>query len=206
MLTVREHLITRHCNPDLYGDSLVINESERVATFLLWNLSGQLIGYQQYRPDNTEKAVKNDPDKRYYLFVGEEGEYFIKSKKKLAIFGLETLKLFPTGPIILTEGIFNATRFHKSGFCALGLLSNDPKRVRNFLGMIHRKKIAVCDGDLAGKKLAKYGDHSINLPDGSDANDLPEDKYIELINKIREHDRHSNDIRPEQGEVLPRSS
>lgn len=207
MASVRNHLIARHCNPDLYGNSLVIDENERVATFLLWNFSGQLIGYQQYRPDNHEKAVKNHPDKRYYLYVGDEGEIYNKSKRKLAVFGIETLKMFPNSPILLTEGIFNAARLHSAGFAALGLLSNNPKKITTFLKIVHGTKIAICDGDKAGQQLAKYGDYSIHLPDGTDVNDLDLKRFVELTTVLRKYDRFKQHIDPDyqSGEILPRS-
>ena len=42
------HLLKRCCNVSLHQP--VLDSKEQVATFYLWNLSGQLVGYQQYRP------------------------------------------------------------------------------------------------------------------------------------------------------------
>lgn len=42
------HLLMRRCNVSLHQP--VLDSKEQVATFYLWNLSGQLVGYQQYRP------------------------------------------------------------------------------------------------------------------------------------------------------------
>ena len=41
-------LLKRRCNVSLHRP--VLDSEEQVATFYLWNLSGQLVGYQQYRP------------------------------------------------------------------------------------------------------------------------------------------------------------
>lgn len=43
------HILNRRCNVALHRPALDFDE--QVATFYLWNLSGQLVGYQQYRPD-----------------------------------------------------------------------------------------------------------------------------------------------------------
>lgn len=205
-LTMKQHLRERYCTPEIYGNSIVIDDAERVITFLLWNLSGQLVGYQQYRPDNHEKAVKNHPDKRYYLYVGEEGELYNKSKKKMAIFGLETIKKFSFGPIILTEGIFDAVRLHSRGYCALALLTSNPTKIRSFLKTIHRIKISACDGDPAGRSLAKYGDYSIHLPDGKDVGDLDKDEFNMLLNQINKIEQYAKYPNDKSGTVLPRSA
>lgn len=181
MTTVKQHLIGRYCNPDLYPNSIIIDEDNRIVTFLLWNWSGQLVGYQQYRPDNTEKHIKNNPEKRYYTFLGEEGETFNKAKKRLGVFGLQTLKLFPNGPVYLTEGVFNATRMHWNKKAALAMLSNDPKHLKSFLSLVHRKKIALCDGDGGGKRLAKFGDEAIHCPAGTDINSMTEFEFNHII-------------------------
>lgn len=184
MTTIRQHLSDRYCNPDLYQNSLIIDEDNRIVTFLLWNYSGQLVGYQQYRPDCHEKHIKNNPEKRYYTFLGEEGETFTKSKKRTGMFGLESIKMFPNGPVFLNEGIFNACRFHWNGYAAIACLSNDPKHIRNDLSFIHRPKIAVCDGDSGGKRLAKFGNSAIHCPDRTDVGSLTEFEFQQLIKDI----------------------
>ena len=183
---MRQHLHERHVIPNLYGNSLVIDDYNRVITFLLWNFSGQLVGYQQYRPDNQEKAVKNHPDKRYYLYLGDEGgDIQSKSKRRLAIFGIETLQKFSNGPILIVEGIFDAARLHKQGYAALALLSANPKKSKSFLKTIHRKTIAICDGDPEGRKLSKYADKAIFLNEGLDVNGLTEQEFSDLICEIQ---------------------
>lgn len=185
--SMRSHLRDRHVIPSLYKNSIVIDEENRVITFLLWNFSGQLVGYQQYRPDNHEKAVKNHPDKRYYLFLGDEGgDIQNRSKRRLGIFGIETLKMFNKGPVLLVEGVFDACRLHTQGYAALGLLTANPKKSRSLLTTIHRPLISICDGDPEGRKLAKYGDHAIYLEDGLDVGDLTEFEFEALIKQIED--------------------
>jgi hypothetical protein len=66
MKTVLEHLKDRHLNVELHRP--FVDEVERVATFLLWNLSGQCVGYQQYRPEGEKKPRNNPKQGKYYTF------------------------------------------------------------------------------------------------------------------------------------------
>ena len=67
MKSVAQHLKDRHLNLELHRP--MVDEVERVATFYLWNLSGQLTGYQQYRPEG-EKKPQN-----------KQGKYFTYRKQ-----------------------------------------------------------------------------------------------------------------------------
>ena len=88
--------------------------------------------------------------------------------------GIESL-YSPHKPIFLTEGIFDAARMTSLNFSALATMANDPPRdYMNFLLMLNRPIIAVCDND----KAAKFG-HYTEVPetDLSDASD----SYIEYL-------------------------
>jgi hypothetical protein len=65
-MTVREHLISRHLDFNLH--KVWVAEELNCASFAIWNLSGQLLGYQRYRP-GASKALNNDP---------REGRYFTR--------------------------------------------------------------------------------------------------------------------------------
>ena len=144
-----EHLKSRHLDLDLHRP--VVNDTEGVATFFLYNLSGQLVGYQQYRPLG-EKKPQNNP---------KEGKYFTYRKlPTLGVWGVESLHLTPD-VVFLCEGVFDACRMTKVGCSALAVLSNNTGwDLRNWLAMLNRKVVAVCDNDDAGRKLAKFGDHA----------------------------------------------
>lgn len=141
------HLKSRHLDLDLHRP--VVNDTEGVATFYLYNLSGQLVGYQQYRPLG-EKKPQNNP---------KEGKYFTYRKlPTLGVWGVESLHLTPD-VVFLCEGVFDACRMTEVGCSALAVLSNNTGwDLRNWLAMLNRKVVAVCDNDDAGKKLAKFGD------------------------------------------------
>ena len=153
---------TRHLDVELHHP--VLDEAERVATFYLWNLSGQLVGYQQYRPEGVKKP-QNNP---------KEGKYFTYRKMPtLAVWGVESLHLTPH-VLFLTEGVFDAARLTERGVSAVAVLSNNPTAdFRNWLGCLNRKVVAVCDNDEAGRRLAKFGDVAVytqehDLGDSSD--------------------------------------
>ena len=154
MKTVLEHLKDRHVDLDLHRPW--IDEEERVAVFYLYNQSGCIIGYQQYRPD-ADKTKNNHP---------KEARYFTYRKQPtLAVWGLESLYLTPH-VVFLTEGIFDAARLTERGYSALAALTNNPtKDLRNWLSMLNRKVVAVCDNDAAGRRLAKFGDVAVFTED-----------------------------------------
>jgi DNA primase len=161
-MNLQQHLLDRHLDLDLHRP--MIDDTEGVATFFLYNLSGQLVGYQQYRPSG-EKKPQNNP---------KQGKYFTYRKQPtLGVWGVESLHLSP-GVVFLTEGVFDACRLTEKGYSALAVLSNNTgKDLSNWLSMLNRKVVAVCDNDDAGRRLAKFGDVAVfcedhDLGDSSD--------------------------------------
>lgn len=168
---LKNHLQSRHLNLELHRP--VLDEVEKVATFFLWNPSGCLVGYQQYRPEGS-KVPNNNP---------KEGKYFTYRKQPtLAVWGVESLHL-NDNVVFLCEGVFDAARFTNVGFPALAVLSNNPTPdLRNWLTCLNRKVVAVCDDDAAGRKLAKFGDVSFTVPNG-DMGDAPQELVSFLVNE-----------------------
>ncbi len=169
MKTVTEHLKDRHLNLELHRP--MVDEENRVATFFLYNLSGALVGYQQYRPEG-EKKPQNNP---------KEGKYFTYRKQPtLAVWGVESLHLSPN-VVFLTEGVFDACRLTEKGYSALAVLSNNTgKDLSNWLSMLNRKVVAVCDNDAAGKRLAKFGDVAVFCED-HDLGDSTDEYVTKLL-------------------------
>lgn len=164
-MTVEENLRSRYLNLDLHRP--IIDEVEGIATFYLWNFSGQMVGYQQYRPFVLEKKTNDPRSSRYFTCV---------KQPTIAVWGLESFYL-RDDVLFLTEGVFDAARLTYLGYPALALLSCDPKRdTKNWLRMLNRRVIAVCDNDAngSGRKLARFGDEayfleSKDLGDSTDA-------------------------------------
>ena len=147
--TMTEHLKSRHIDLELHRP--MVDNEERLATFYLWNLSGQLVGYQQYRPEG-EKKPQNNP---------KEGKYFTyRSQPTVSVWGVESLAF--GGTVFLCEGVFDACRLTERGYSALAVLSNNTGwDLKNWLSCLNRRVVAVCDNDPAGKKLAWLGDTSV---------------------------------------------
>jgi len=169
--SVLSHLKDRHMDVELHRP--VIDEDNRLATFFLWNLSGQMVGYHQYRPDSSKKAA-NSP---------KEGRYFtLKRNMTHAVWGIESLSL-SSKCLFLTEGIFDAARLTKRGVSSIAVLCNNPgKDFRNWLFALGKKVIAVTDSDKAGEMLASYSCYNYRVK-SKDLGDSSEDEVTHLINK-----------------------
>lgn len=165
---MKRHLKSRNLNLSLYSGTSVTGES---VTFPLWNLSGQMVGYQVYQPDKPKCHHGPPRDQRYYTYVSRYGG----GQPAAAVWGLETWR--PSKPLFLCEGVFDACRLHNAGISAIAVLGADPVHLKSWLGSLPNAKVAVVQGDAAGRKLAKYGDLSIRLPEGKDVGDLAKAEF-----------------------------
>lgn len=182
VVSIKEHLISRGLNPQ--HSSVRLDEENCIATFLLWNISGNLVGYQQYNPFGT-KQLRNDEKHRnslkYFTFSGDEGDLIKCSKKRLAVWGLESTSCHDTA-IYLTEGVFDAAKLHALGLPAIAVLANDPKHLIPWLTALNRTVIAVCDNDAPGARLGSIADVSIIVPEPyHDLGDMPIDAVSALL-------------------------
>lgn len=172
-MNLREHLLERHLDPSAY--SVFLDDEEGMATFLLFDLSGRVVGYQQYRP-NAPKMLKNDPrEGRYYTYVTGK-----KEERQIALWGFESWDFSP-GLLFLTEGIFDAVRLHNLGLTALATLSNDPKFIRPWLVSVRRHVVSVCDEGPSGVKLAKFGHESLVCSAAKDLGDMTDSEVREMF-------------------------
>lgn len=171
-MNLLDHLKQRHCDVQLHNP--VLDYDDDVITFYLWNLSGQLVGYQSYRR-SAGKEKKNNP---------EEGRYFtLRKAPTVAVFGVESLYLRPD-VVFVTEGAFDAMRLTELGYPAVAVLSNDPsKDVYNWLHSLGRKVVVVHDNDKAGLKLAKFGDFAVTTGE-KDLGDSPDEEVKTLLEKV----------------------
>lgn len=144
---VATNLKDRHFNSSLH--TVWIDEQEGVATFPLWNLSGQMVGFQQYRPAATKKKDNHPRESRYFTW---------RKNRVVGVWGLESWNLSNT--LFVTEGVFDAARLTNLGYSAVATLSNDvDASLARWLWLARkiRRVVAVCDNDAAGRKLAKCG-------------------------------------------------
>lgn len=171
--TITENLEQRRLNTDLH--KVWISEQERVATFPLYNLSGQLVGYQRYRPDATKEA-KNDP---------RNGRYFTRIKdSRVGVWGIESWYLSDT--LFITEGIFDAAAITYNGYSAVAVLSSDLSNTsKNWFWTLrhYRKVVAICDNDAAGIKLAKHANIYHIVKQHKDLGEASNDYVTDLVRK-----------------------
>lgn len=168
---IKEHLDSRCFNAGIYS-AVWLDKS--CLTVGLWNLSGKLVGYQKYDYLNGKERKKNPKDMRYFTYTTSEG-----SSGSLAVFGTELLDSNKKY-LFIAEGIFDVSPLHNRSVNALAVLSNDPKHLKNWLSSSGYHIVALCEGDAAGKRLGKYADTVINLPEGCDPADMPSEWFDEL--------------------------
>jgi hypothetical protein len=166
-MNVLENLKSRHF--DLSVHTAWVDEDEGVATFPLWNLSGQMVGFQQYRPAADKKRDNHPRDSRYFTW---------RKAKVVGVWGLESWNF--TNTLFVTEGVFDAARLTSLGYSAVATLSNDvDDSLARWLWMVRRVRpvVAVCDNDRAGRKLAKCGTTYHVMEDGKDMGEAS-DEYV----------------------------
>lgn len=170
---VKSHLIDRHVDLELHRPAI----ADLGATFMLYNFSGKIVGYQIYSPLN-EKLCSNNPNGRYFTY---------RSNDEICVFGLETYK--PDATVFLTEGIFDAVRLTKHGCTAFALLTNSPNSsMLNFISILPNKIVAITDNDEGGrffeKKIRHVANHIVPCMDFKDLGDSPESFVKQIITKF----------------------
>lgn len=172
MKNIVEHLKDRHLNLELHNP--ILDLELNIATFLFYNFSGQIVGYQQYNPNGNKKIFNCKLEGYYYTY---------RKLPTISVWGLESYYI-NNGPIFITEGIFDAARLTELNQTAFAMCSNvPPKDYKNWLGCLSRPIIVICDNDDAGKKLAFYGDYFEIVPDEKDLGDASDDYVRHLIDK-----------------------
>lgn len=173
MESLRSHLLSRHLDLELHKP--ILSEEDYVCTFMLYNLSEQLVGYQQYNPLGNKKIFNSKSEGKYYTY---------KKLPTVAVWGVETLFAYREGPVFVTEGVFDAARMTEVGCAALATLCNNPPRdYRNWLMMLNRPIVVVADNDPAGKYLRRVGEYVEVCPDGKDLGDSSDEYVRYLVSK-----------------------
>lgn len=164
-----KHLLSRNYDPSRYNGQF-IDPVERVVYLYLYNLSGQMVGIQQYRPDVKEKRL-NDP---------REGRYFTRaSRDAIAVWGLETYDANKR-LLFVVEGVFKAATLHSLGLNAIAVLTCNPVKMESWLNLLKQKHdvIAIGDNDVAGMMLVEIVGRGFR---SDDIDELPLDDVDDLI-------------------------
>jgi DNA primase len=171
MINIKNHLIIDR-EMDIYRYSVSYNKE--TACFLLYNLSGKIVGYQQYRP-SAPKSYKNNP---------KSGRYFTYCKNNIGVFGLESFN-YRTDVLFVVEGVFDSVKLHNLGFSAIATLTNNPKHLSSWLNSLGRITISVSDNDAAGNKLFNICNYNLKIPTNyKDLGEMPMEAIKDLIFKL----------------------
>jgi len=189
-IDIEKHLKDRGI--DLRKTHLIIDNYNNYAVFLLYNLSGKLIGYQNYNP-NGKKSINYSKSKlkdmsteemfslmKYFTYVSE-----MDKTHQIAVWGLETLEI-TSKYLFITEGIFDIIKIHNQGFAGIAVLGNDPIKLKGWLSLLPQKKIVIYDNDKAGKELRKLGNWSYTVPKPyKDLGEMSDDEVYKFLVKMK---------------------
>lgn len=173
---LKEHLESRRMTTKLYS-GLWLNEEESTVTFGLWNLSGSLIGFQQYKYLASKERCKNPSNMKYFTIAGKTGKH-----SKLLSFGVELLDSSQK-VLFLAEGIFDVVPLHNRKVNALATLTNNPKHLASWLRTLGYYLVALCEGDKAGRKLASVADEVVYLSENKDPADMNDAWFDALVDR-----------------------
>jgi hypothetical protein len=127
-----------------------IDEENEVVTFPLWNLSGQLVGYQRYRWDKPKANGNNPLEQRYFTRL-ERGV--------IGVYGLQSLPKGYLGPIHVVEGIWEAIVGNSHGLACVAILGVNKagvgKPILGWINSLPNDIIPLCQPDKAGQCLSK---------------------------------------------------
>jgi hypothetical protein len=163
-----KHLLSRNYDPSRYKNQ-VLDQVDNILTVYLTNLSGQFVGFQQYRPEEQAKRL-NDPRLSRYFTYSPRGVN--------ACWGLETLDPSKKD-LYLVEGIFKASTLHMLGYNALALLTSHPKPMKSWLHTMNYNLVGIGDNDKAGCGIIKVAGKGFKLDKDVDEYKL-EDLYASL--------------------------
>lgn len=167
---IEAHLRSRSVDPE--RTRVILDKENNLAVFLLFNLSGQLVGYQQYNPKGSKSGKEaNDRDlAKYWTYVTKN------PAKTIGVWGLETV-FDHHRFVFMTEGIFDAVKLHNLDLPAIAALGNHPKMLRAWFKAMNKLVIAVADNDSAGNKIKSLADIALTTPDPyKDLGEMPQNE------------------------------
>jgi DNA primase len=167
---LKQHLIDRGMDPSKYP--VVYDHAEGIITFFLFNGTGSIVGYQQYRPSQPSKQKKNDPKSgRYYTYLPKETD---------GVFGLDVLN-HADRTIYIVEGVFKAAVLHRLGYNAIAVLTSTPKRLKPWFKILRQtwNLVAIGDNDDAGQKLVNIVKNGFQSP--TDLDEMSDEEIIQLL-------------------------
>lgn len=186
--TVKFHLESRGVNIEKQH-GLSICEDKESATFLLYNTTGQLVGFQEYsyrKPKEHKKGAMGRGVVRYYTYVSPEPA---SKHKMLAVFGLDKM-LFTERKLFIVEGIFDCIKLQNAGLNAIAVIGGTPSRqLISWVKTLQKEVYVILDSDGLGSKMKRFGGKSFITPKPyKDLGDMPQNEVDKFINTITKGD------------------
>lgn len=175
-MRIQDHLRERHVDRRI--TPVIIDEEKNLATFICYNVLGQMIGYQRYNPLGDKKNHENDPEKsKYFTYISED-------HRNSQFWGLHSIRAGHPF-IFVVEGIFDAIRLHRLGYAAIAVLTCVPSpQVTHYLRMWHVPLIGLLDNDnnLSGEQLSYLCDIAFLCPPQyGDLGNFPDDLSVQTF-------------------------
>jgi len=182
---IEQHLRDRGVDPDKI--SVIYDKDFNSAHFLLYNLSGQLIGFQQYNPNKPKNHFKGEHMRdlvKYYTYISKEGR---GKDSFIAVWGLENIDFDKAKEIFITEGIFDANKLVNAGVPALAVLTSTPsKSMKQWFNLLPQKIIAILDADDADSLLKSTANESYVTPNPyKDLGEMPQEEVDAFVKSIK---------------------
>ena len=183
---IREHLKERDV-PE--SAAVIVAEEDNYAYFMLYNLSGKIVGLQRYNPFGYKDRSKHYREIKHLGSLDESQlKYLTKVTREnternvpqLAVYGLHTLdeRKF----VFVVEGIFDAVKLESLGLPVIAVLTNAPKKFKNFFFILQKTVIAWRDNDKASEDLEEIADRVIVTAEPyKDLGDMPLEKVKERL-------------------------
>ena len=179
---IEQHLRSRGVDPE--KTNVILDKESGTAVFLLYNLTGQLVGYQRYNPKGIKgkDSPKADPKlRKYYTYVTRADDKNVA----INVWGLDTYDKNDKY-LFVTEGIFDANKIHMAGYPAIAILNaTGDKQLRTWLKLLPQAIISISDNDSAGQKIRKLSDHMVITPDPyEDLGDMPQNEVNSFLEQV----------------------
>jgi len=158
---IKEHLKERDV-PE--SAAVIVAEEDNFAYFILYNLSGKIVGMQRYNPGGHKERGKhrNRPKEELRYVTSVTRENSERNIPQLAMYGLHTLdeRQF----VFVVEGVFDAVKLESVGVPVIAILTNAPKKFRNFFFALGKTIIVWRDNDKASEEMREIADFSVITP------------------------------------------
>ena len=181
-MDIVEHLKSRGMDVGLYRD-VPVSVSRNTATFYLWNLSGQLVGCQMYNPAGDKNCRNNPVNSKYFNRMTHQEDAIA-----VGVWGLQYFDISEWDFLFLTEGVFDAVKVLNAGFPCVALLGATVSvSTSGWLASLPHKKVALLDGDVAGRVMKHLSTVYFNLSDPfKDLGEMPQEDADDFLRRVVE--------------------